>query len=72
MKTRFLPKTGSAWLAAVLPLCATLMSSRVLAFDAIGGNANNGSTVVGTTGCQPPAWTEPSGSDALNYLRCRG
>ncbi len=44
MKIRFLSKTGRAWLAAVLPLCATLMSSPMLAVDAIGGNANNGST----------------------------
>jgi len=44
VKIRFLSKTGRAWLAAVLPLCATLMSSPMLAVDAIGGNANNGST----------------------------
>ena len=57
MKTRFLSKTGRASLAAVLPLCATLMSSPVVAFDAIGGNANNGLTAVVAAGCQPPAWT---------------
>ncbi|MGH8489579.1 MAG: hypothetical protein ACREXS_12130 [Gammaproteobacteria bacterium] len=54
MKTRFVSKTGRAWLAAALPLCATLMSSPALADDAVGGNANNGLTVVNTAACQ---WT---------------
>ncbi len=54
MKTRFVSKTGRAWLAAALPLCATLMSSPVFAVDAIGGNANNGLIVVATPFCN---WT---------------
>lgn len=59
MKIRLFSKTGRTCLAAVLPLCATLMSSPVLAVDAIGGNATNINTVVNAVvNCaQPGAWT---------------
>jgi hypothetical protein len=59
MKTRFLSKSGRASLAAVLPLCATLMSSPVSAVDAVGGSANNGATPVNAVvNCAAPGnWT---------------
>ncbi len=46
MKIRLFSKTGRTCLAAALPLCAILMSSPVLAVDAVGGSATNTNVLV--------------------------